>query len=1340
MKESGKKNKPAGSKDQKKSFFNRSGLLSDPFIQPKLNVNQPGDKFEKEADEIADQVVSNTSEPSSFFSPAPQISAKFFEPGEIHRKGLLKDPEDEIQRSEGLSDTPSVPSSFESSLSESKGTGQPLSDNVKASMGNRMGTDFSNVGIHNNAQSASLSNQINAKAFTHGNDIYFNQGQYQPETREGQHLIAHELTHTVQQGTAVNRKPLKVTQGNERIQRSWLGSAWNAVSGAVSSAVDFIGDSLDAGINWLKERFRNWVTEIPGYRLFTVVLGRDPINNTSVSRNGRNFIEAGLDVIPFGAMFKKKLEEEGALDRAAVWLDQQIAILDINPSQILDEVRRFFSGLSLSDITSPRDVFRRFLNIFSGPIERIITFAGNVARKFLEIVKEFVLNKLIDFVKEQTTAYPLLTVILGRDPITNQVVERTPMNILRGFIQLAPDGEEQLRQMEETGTLQKAADWVGSAIIRVSNAAAGLRNAFSNAWDLLTIENLMQPVETFRQIYNLFAQPVGEIFSFLIEVAVMILKFIKDALLKRLAAFAKTVPGYPLITVILGKDPFTNEPVERSAENIIRGFLLLLPGGEEKFNRLQESGAIQRLTTWLDSAITNLGITWDYIVGLFMGFWQSLTLSQLADPIGMFRNIVGRFGEPIARLFRFIVELIKKVVEILLIIMNFPFDLVSSIITNAMQAIEDIKRDPIEFFLNLLRAVKQGFQQFFDKITTHLLNGLRDWLFGQLGEAGIQPPADLSFQSILGLVMDILGITVDNILNRLALKIGQERVARIRGAIDRLTGIWTFIKDVVERGPVAIWEKIQEQLSNLWNMVVGFIQNWIMTQIIQKVTTKLLSMLDPTGIMAVVNSFIAFFRAVQSFIEQLRAMLQIVNTFVAGVANIARGSIGQAADFLENALAQAIPVAIGFLANQVGLRGLGQRIAEMIEAARERINTAIDWLLDRAIAAGSALLEMGRSAVAAVRNWWENRTQFVAGDGMEHSIFLEGSESSASLMIASEKQPFQTFVNNVDVGSDAEKQTAKTQALALATQIDTIKSDRNIDADQKNAQIASLLEQLKPRAEKLFGTIPVTGIIDTPGTNSAGFAVSMQVKPLTKIGPAGSRPTPAVHAVYDKLNKRRQSGGASYYIRGHLLNEQLHGPGQWTNMTPLSRSGNSQHESQVESQVKTAVDTGAIVEYSVTPQYSGQPNKSALLTAIQNSNDDINQKIAKREIVEAEDHVPSALLCTAVTLDQNLNSAPQLGLNLSGVSVTNAVERNFGDYYLSGVPKPDRVGLNSAGEDQLITLPEIDNARANSLIGARKILIDRGRKFRTYEAIVQETIIPLNVLDDLRNQNLVVLD
>lgn len=910
--------------------------------------------------------------------------------------------------------------SFESNLSISRSGGEPLPPHARSNMESRFHADFSGVRVHADSKSAQMNKSIGARAFTYGNHIYFNRGEFSPHTPRGGHLLAHELTHTVQQGAspsraAAGRSPAAVQRV---VQRSWLGDAWGAVSGAVSSAVEWVGDSLSAAVDYIKDQARDFIREVPGYRLLTVVLGRDPITGDGVARNGRNFIEAGLDVIPNGESLKRKLEKEGALGEAAQWLDEQIAVLDISPTEIGAQLRRFWNGLEISDVGRLREVLNEFAAIFRGPIERLVQFARNVAVRLLQIIKDYVVSSLINFIREQTSAYPLLTVILGRDPISNEPVERTPIALLRGFMQLSESGTEQLRQMEESGSLQRAADWLDGAIARLNISWELIRSSFERAWDLVTIQNLLDPIGTFRELYNIFAAPVGRIVGFLIEVAAKILGFIKDALIARLIEYARTIRGYPLLTVILGKDPFSQEPVERNAENIIHGFMSLMENGEQQFQDMKQSGAIERLTTRIETAIATLNFTWEYIRGLFTRAWNRFSLQDLAAPIEAFRRLMNIFGEPLLRLINFVVEIIKIVIEVIMQIMNFPIDLIQNIITRAMQAIEDIKRDPIGFLKNLVRAIKTGFEQFFGNILTHLLNGLTGWLFGELEDAGISPPTDLSFRSILGFVLEVLGITVEKIWEKLAERIGRERVEQIRSMIDRLTGIWSFVSDVMTRGPIAIWEYIQERLSNLWDTVLEAIRNWVMTRIVERVTARLLTMLDPTGIMAVVNGCIAFYNAVQSFIRYLREMLEIVNSFVVGVAELARGNVTIAANFLENSLAQAMPVAIGFLANQVGLSGIGRRVGEMIERVRGMVDEGLTWLVDRAVSAGTAFLNSVRSALglggpgAAAEDGPPDTEGIdvdnvigdvltVSAEGEAHTLYIDRSGTHAQIMMRS---------------------------------------------------------------------------------------------------------------------------------------------------------------------------------------------------------------------------------------------------------------------------------------------------------------------------------------------------
>ncbi len=97
-----------------------------------------------------------------------------------------------------------APSAVAHQIESTIGNGSGLPHKTKSFMENRFGADFSNVRIHSGDYAARLSNELNAQAFTVGNDIYFNEGKFSPESSDGKRLLAHELTHTLQQSQQIN--------------------------------------------------------------------------------------------------------------------------------------------------------------------------------------------------------------------------------------------------------------------------------------------------------------------------------------------------------------------------------------------------------------------------------------------------------------------------------------------------------------------------------------------------------------------------------------------------------------------------------------------------------------------------------------------------------------------------------------------------------------------------------------------------------------------------------------------------------------------------------------------------------------------------------------------------------------------------------------------------------------------------------------------------------------------------------------------------------------------------------------------------------------------------------
>ena len=169
-------------------------------LQRKLTVGQPGNKYEQEADTVAAKVVEQINSPTSQQSVQGKVEPVV---------------EPTVMRDGGVGGG-AVDASVEQSIQQAKGGEQGLSEDVREPMEQAFGDDFSGVRVHNNSNADQLNCSLNARAFTTGPDIFFKQGEYNPGSRDGQELLAHELTHVVQQTTA--SKPI-ARMKTEVIQR-----------------------------------------------------------------------------------------------------------------------------------------------------------------------------------------------------------------------------------------------------------------------------------------------------------------------------------------------------------------------------------------------------------------------------------------------------------------------------------------------------------------------------------------------------------------------------------------------------------------------------------------------------------------------------------------------------------------------------------------------------------------------------------------------------------------------------------------------------------------------------------------------------------------------------------------------------------------------------------------------------------------------------------------------------------------------------------------------------------------------------------------------------------------
>ncbi|MGF6930245.1 hypothetical protein QFZ48_005745 [Chitinophaga sp. W2I13] len=162
------------------------------FFQPRLKVGQPDTVQEKEADAVADAVT----QPAAMDLKINAGHNTF-----LQRKCEACEHEEELTRKEIDGAEVSAPSADMINEVISTG-GQPMNNLIQREMSERIGYDFSNVVLHTEDKAAQSAQAVNARAYTVGNHVVFNEQEYNPHSREGQHLLAHELTHVAQQNAA----------------------------------------------------------------------------------------------------------------------------------------------------------------------------------------------------------------------------------------------------------------------------------------------------------------------------------------------------------------------------------------------------------------------------------------------------------------------------------------------------------------------------------------------------------------------------------------------------------------------------------------------------------------------------------------------------------------------------------------------------------------------------------------------------------------------------------------------------------------------------------------------------------------------------------------------------------------------------------------------------------------------------------------------------------------------------------------------------------------------------------------------------------------------------------
>jgi hypothetical protein len=564
-------------------------------------------------------------------------------------------------------------------------------------------------------------------------------------------------------------------------------------------------------------------------------------------------------------------------------------------------------------------------------------------------IQAFGLSDILDPLARLAANLPgftLLTVIIGRNPINQRTVERNMTNILRGVIGLIPVVGEQLFQvLNRQGVVERLGNWLNSQIDTLGLTYAYIRGRFTAFTDSLGWRDFVRPGDVWRRMQNIFTELINRIRNFLARFIAQAIAWLKETFMQPLSNFCREIPGYTLVTVLLGRDPFTNAPVPRTALNVVRAFAEFIPGGTEKLNQLVESGALQRAYEWFTQETQARNLTWARVRGTFAQVWDSLRLEDVLHPIDTIRRIGNMLQPLMSDLIGFAVAAGLKLLELTFEMVVGPRGpRVLAILKRARATFITIIRNPVGFLGNLLRAVGQGVRQFSTNILSHLRQGVIAWLTGPVARAGIQMPERWDLRGVIWFVLQILGLTWPRI---------REKLVRLMGAraVSLLEAGFQLIQDIRQRGLVqTLRDRVTEFFGQLRDAALGSIRTFIQERLVMAGITQLLSLLNPVG--AVIQAIIKTYTTIQFFLQRMDQILALVESVVNSIATIASGAIGPAANYVERTMARTIPVILDFLARFIGLGDVGAHVQRTIQELQARVDQmldrAVDWIRERA--------------------------------------------------------------------------------------------------------------------------------------------------------------------------------------------------------------------------------------------------------------------------------------------------------------------------------------------------------------------------------------------------------
>lgn len=396
-----------------------------------------------------------------------------------------------------------------------------------------------------------------------------------------------------------------------------------------------------------------------------------------------------------------------------------------------------------------------------------------------------------------------------------------------------------------------------------------------------------------------------------------------------------------------------------------------------------------------------------------------------------------------------LVGAVKASFSFVLRVLNIPEDMLGKVAAKAMAAWDIVSKAPLDFIKNTVRSLGHGFKLLWTNIGTHLEHGIEGWLFGELVDKDIHPPQSWTDpKAIFGFVLDVLGLKMSHVADLLKKRIDPKLVDKVQSWVGKFSRAWDWITSVIDTSKSAAenTQGLMSKAKDFGKSILTGAVEWIVGKVATELATLAAAAGASGGLSEVIDLARRMYKAILTAKRWAGRILQMASDTLDRALDIASGNITKVGGEFENLMDKGMPVVIGFLADQVGLGGIGAALRDIIDKLREKIDDAILWLIDKVKGGIEGLLSSIKAGIASITDWWKQKATFNAKDGTPHSLYFLGEDPAGELTLASSPMPVFAFLDTALGLINADQSLAPllqhhARALTLAQRVNVVKTE-----------------------------------------------------------------------------------------------------------------------------------------------------------------------------------------------------------------------------------------------------------------------------------------------------------